>query len=265
MLIRAFFVLCLLVCTLFTIGVVGIRSLRGRVDTPSLLEPHIAQVRLGFVWSYAASIGPHVILFDTGPDPLGQGVMKMIQMLGHNTKDVKMIFFTHGHMDHTAAAHLFSDAHLWMGEQDSALAAGKIWPSSWVSAVFHFIAQPLPVHPNHLFYTEEVVVVGDKKVVRAIPLSGHTDGSFAYLYDEVLFVGDAFGYDGKHLVPTPNLFNPHPKENRLSIMKLHKLLRQSPLQRICTGHGGCTRAGEAHAQFDIFVAQMQREGEYESL
>ena len=247
MIIRALCILCLLLCTLFTVGVVGVRSMRGQASPPALLEPNIAQIKLGFVWAYAASIGKDVLLFDAGPDPLGQGISHMLTLLGHTGKDVRYIFLSHAHMDHTAAVGSFPHAQVFLGVGDIPLASGMQLPESWLGRLFTFIAQPAPVEvPHPLLHADEVIAVGERKTVRAIALKGHTPGSFAYLYDDMLFVGDAFGYDGKNLINTPKFFDPHPSQNRTSIQALHQRLLQVPLQRICTGHGGCTRPGEAH-------------------
>ena len=59
----------------------------------------------------------------------------------------------------------------------------------------------------------------DAKKVKAFPIPGHTPGSYAFLYDGVLFVGDAMIFKQGRLDPAIKLFEAHPDENKAAIRR----------------------------------------------
>ena len=62
--------------------------------------------------------------------------------------------------------------------------------------------------------TIDVSQDADAKKVKAFPIPGHTPGSYAFLYDGVLFVGDAMVFKQGRLDPAIKLFDAHPDENK---------------------------------------------------
>ena len=79
--------------------------------------------------------------------------------------------------------------------------------------------------------------------MKAFPIPGHTPGSYAFLYDGVLFVGDAMIFKQGRLDPAIKLFDAHPDENKASITPLQKQVENEEIDIVCTGHGGCTPQG----------------------
>ncbi len=90
----------------------------------------------------------------------------------------------------------------------------------------------------------------------AYPVPGHTRGSFAYLYDGVLFPGDIMVLKDGRLETTPSLFDAHPDENKASIRALKKALGDEPIDRVCTPHGGCTPQGLGGNLLNDFVSRL---------
>ena len=96
----------------------------------------------------------------------------------------------------------------------------------------------------------------DAKKVEAFPIPGHTPGSYAFLYDGVLFVGDAMIFKQGRLDPAIKLFDAHPAENKAAIRQLQKQIENEEIDIICTGHGGCTLKGLGRNQLIDLVARL---------
>ena len=92
--------------------------------------------------------------------------------------------------------------------------------------------------------------------MKAFPIPGHTAGSYAFLYDGVLFVGDAMIFKQGRLDPAIKLFDAHPEENKAAIRQLQKQIENEEIDIICTGHGGCTPKGLGRNQLIDLVARL---------
>ena len=83
-------------------------------------------------------------------------------------------------------------------------------------------------------------LVGDGEEVLAIPLPGHTPGSYAYLFDGVLFTGDAlYIHDGHMALSEPDAPELEPQSCG-GVSQLGALFRENRINLVCTGHRGCT-------------------------
>ena len=87
---------------------------------------------------------------------------------------------------------------------------------------------------------------GAAKTVKAYPVPGHAPGSFAFLYDGVLFVGDIMIFNQGRLDPTPGMLDPNPAVTKASIKSLRTRLAGETVDIVCTAHGGCTPKGLGH-------------------
>jgi glyoxylase-like metal-dependent hydrolase (beta-lactamase superfamily II) len=192
------------------------------------------------VYVYAARAGDKILLFDTGPDPQGRGLDGLLATLYAGRANVQDIFLTHAHGDHLAGVPLFPHARAHLGAPDVDLAGKEVRPDRLIPAVIGLLAPAPRVEISDPLNGEVEVDVGGNKKVRAIPTPGHTFGSYSYLYDGVLFVGDTLALDHGKLGPGPGVFTSDAVLQAESIAKL----KQISVDMVCTGHGGCTRAGE---------------------
>ena len=96
--------------------------------------------------------------------------------------------------------------------------------------------------------------------MKAFPIPGHTPGSYAFLYDGVLFVGDAMIFKQGRLDPAIKLFDAHPDDNKASIRQLQKQVENEEIDIVCTGHGGCTPKGLGRNQLTDLVARLRLAG-----
>jgi glyoxylase-like metal-dependent hydrolase (beta-lactamase superfamily II) len=245
---RLFRVAAVVGLLLLALGVVvflAMRAGRGSYEPPLKVAAETWGVRSGGgIWLYAARAGREVLLFDTGADPQGRPVDGLLAALGAGRSEVTHVFLTHGHFDHTAAASLFPQARVHIGAGDAALAAGRERPEGALGRIFSVLMPVPPARVTDPIEGEVEIPVGEGRSVRAIPMPGHTPGSYAFLFDGVLLVGDTLDYRAGKLGLTPAFFDAHPEANRASVVALAREMEGWPFDTLCTGHGGCTAAGE---------------------
>ena len=242
----------LVVLVILAIG--GIRGSRGSFSPPDILKPNMASVAVGHVHAFAARAGTNVVLFDTGPDPAGEGLDALLKAINASRKDVHDVFLTHCHGDHVAGAPLFPEARTWVGDGDVGMCDGSVPPEALMARVMSWVNTPPSVAATHRLTTDESVDVGVHQLVRAIPTPGHTPGSYAFLFDDVLFIGDSLVLDKGALKPAPGLFNPHPDAVLKALRGLKEALGDVPLDRVCAAHGGCTEPGGGAKALNDFLA-----------
>jgi hydroxyacylglutathione hydrolase len=254
---KGFFVVVVTIAVLVC-GTAGlIRFSRTRSSAPRTVKANLVSVEnAGGIYLFAARVGPHVVMFDTGLDPEGRPVDVALGALGAGREDVTDVFLTHGHMDHIAGAARLERARIHLGAGDVALASGRELPEAVVAQVLARIAPGPPVSTNDALSGPAAVDVGNGRTVRALPVPGHTPGSYAFLYDGVLFVGDIMTFKEGQLEPPPKLFDPHPEENRASIRSLKTQLGSDAVETVCTAHGGCTPTGLGQSLLDDLVSRV---------
>ena len=101
-----------------------------------------------------------------------------------------------------------------------------------------------------------IALVGTDRPAIAIPVPGHTRGSVAYLFDGVLFVGDALEYKQGRLELPAGPFVEDEAASLRSIAQLPASIGTAELRIICTGHGGCTPPGTGPALLAELVGRL---------
>jgi glyoxylase-like metal-dependent hydrolase (beta-lactamase superfamily II) len=254
---RRFAKLLLFLVLLVVLGLLGMNIYRLTFQKPEPVQSSVTRLRNGFVDFYAAKNGPRVLLFDAGTDPLGRGLDALLTSMSASRDDVTDLFLTHGHGDHLGAASLCRNAKVHAGAKDAGLVDGSDAPLK--SKVVGWLMPVPSVKVSHPLDGAVDVNVGAGATVKAIPVSGHTPGSYFYLWEKVLFVGDSINYDAKKgaLELPPDSFDSDPAELRKSIAGLGKTLASIKFERICTGHGGCTPPAETKKLLDDLIKTMQ--------
>jgi hydroxyacylglutathione hydrolase len=229
--------------TLLVLMTIFGRVLRHRATTVREIRPGVKHVTNLFTEMYGARAGNRVMLFDAGVDERGDALDALLAGLGATRDQVTDVFLSHGHFDHVAAAALCKNARIHVGVQDTDLLSHKMriepGPARWLSKLY---SVPPVSATDALLERAEIDVGGGEKVI-AIPLPGHTPGSYLYLFRGVLFTGDSMQRWGKHLEFAMASFSVSPADNRKNIAALGKL----DVQMVCTGHQGCTPDGEGSA------------------
>jgi hydroxyacylglutathione hydrolase len=230
----------------FVAFVATMRHLRHRSSPPEQLGRVLRERNL-FTDISGARTSAGVILFDAGVDPEGGALDRLLGALGATRSDVHDVFLTHGHFDHVAAAPLCVHARIRVGAPDvefMAQRAPMIAPLA--GRLFRDLLPVNPVLATDPMTGRLEIPVGDDKVL-ALPLPGHTPGSYAFVFDKILFVGDSITIDGDKLGYAMSLFTIDNDGNHRAVAALGGFLDGVDVQMICTGHQGCTPQGKAPA------------------
>ena len=121
-----------------------------------------------------------------------------------NGRLVHAILLTHGHFDHTAGARNYPNSNVIAGPGESALVAGEEEAGGWMARM----SKPLMGESNYKppllreFVDGEVIEI-DGETITAFHVPGHTMGSAAYLWHDVLFVGDTIVGRGDYVNELP--------------------------------------------------------------
>ena len=205
--------------------------------------PDVRIIKDGFVSATPVDFGVvdvgegRVVLIDAGDDPKGAALRTELARRRVGLDAVVAIFFTHGHRDHTAGAHLCPNAALYALDADVALVEGREGSHGPLTSMLG--AKPTGLHVHGL-KDGAVTTVGTKSI-RAIAMPGHTGGSAAYLVSGVLFLGDSAGMktDGKLALP-PWVLSDDVAKDRASLVALGKMLEseKAAVVAIVPGHTG---------------------------
>jgi glyoxylase-like metal-dependent hydrolase (beta-lactamase superfamily II) len=243
-LLKGILVLLVVLAVVVVGGGAAIRLSRSKAAAPVVVKQDLISLESsGGIYLFAARAGGKVILFDTGADPGAAPVDAALAALGAGRGDVSDVFLTHGHGDHTAGASQLPRARIHLGAGDVALAQRLAEPEAVAARIMRVVIPAPPVTASDPLAGPSSIDLGGSRAVRALPVPGHTPGSYAFLYDGVLFVGDIMIFKEGRLEPTPRLFNPRPEENAASIRSLTAQLRGADVDTVCTAHGGCTPRG----------------------
>ncbi len=243
------------------VGVVGGARLARRTTSPPVsVTERVQRERNLFSDLYGARTDDGgVILFDAGLDPAGGALDMLLVGLGASRDDVRQVFLTHGHFDHVASAPLCGHAKIRVGAPDVDFMAKRVpivapWPGQALSKLF-----PVPaVLATDPMTGKLEIPVGHDKVL-AIPLPGHTPGSYVYVFDKVLFAGDSITINGDELGYAMASFSVDNPANHKAIAALGDALAGVDVQTVCTGHQGCTKPGRAPSMLAALVAKAKAE------
>jgi hydroxyacylglutathione hydrolase len=253
---RNLFALAVIVVVLGGGALVAFRVARQKPSTPEEIKPNLMAVSSAGSYLYAARVGQHVVLFDTGADPAGNPVDIALTALHAGRGDVSDVFLTHAHGDHLAGASGLTGAHVHLGAGDVPYAEGR---SAWDSLLLRVMSKGMgapSINVSSPLNGVQVVDLGGGNIVKAIPVPGHTPGSYAFLYDRVLFIGDTAIFKQGRLDRGPGLFDSNGDQVKASVTALKQQLVGAELEAVCTGHGGCTPLGLGRTLFDDFVGRV---------
>jgi glyoxylase-like metal-dependent hydrolase (beta-lactamase superfamily II) len=138
-----------------------------------------------YAWVVPAGKGK-VVIVDAGQDPDARSLSTEV-----GGREVVAILLTHAHADTIAGIDAFPDAPVYLGPGEKALLTGETESKGWMAA---WLARSLP-RPRLPEKVEEVadgqeLELGQARF-RAVHLPGHTGGSVAWVWRDVVFVGDA--------------------------------------------------------------------------
>jgi glyoxylase-like metal-dependent hydrolase (beta-lactamase superfamily II) len=188
-----------------------------------------------FFWVVPVDDG--VVLVDTGDDAEGVLLKKAV-----DGRRVHAVLVTHGHDDHTAGAHTLTGARVLVGEGDIAPMRGQ---RPWRGAV-QTVSRTLMPQREALELPPTLEGIADgfelrmgRDTFRAVALEGHTSGSMAYVFKDVLFGGDAAMAQNGRIAPAPAAFSDDPLMAQESVQLLHNV----EFKYVLDGHNGRSDVG----------------------
>lgn len=208
------------------------RAQAARVE--AALEVVGVDTRPSFAWILKTAHG--AALVDAGADVSGEAIRAELDAEHVPLEKVHTILLTHGHWDHFAAAHLFPNAKVYAGPGEADFLRGaRRYGSSAQTLLGGFVERPpVPAHVQELHDGEKLDVDGE--AIQVIHLPGHTPGSVAFLWSNLLFSGDALEGTNKGVKLQPRFFSDDWAQARESLRKLPGL----PFTRMADGHAGVT-------------------------
>jgi glyoxylase-like metal-dependent hydrolase (beta-lactamase superfamily II) len=239
--------------------VVTARVLRHQSTPPEAIGPRVQRERKLFTEIYGARAGGGIIIFDAGVDPAGAALDRLLGAFSATRSDVAHVFLSHGHFDHVAASPLCAHAKIHVGAADVDFLAQRapVYGTFGVKLLNAIFPVP-PVTATEGLAGKSEILVGNDKIV-AIPVPGHTQGSYLYAFDRILFAGDSINIDGDKLDFAMAPFTLDKEGNRRSIAGLDKALEGIDVQIVCTGHQGCTPPGRAPAMLAALIERAKSE------
>jgi glyoxylase-like metal-dependent hydrolase (beta-lactamase superfamily II) len=218
----------------------SLRANRHDTSVPTAVTSRVAGVRNFLSDVYAARVGNRVIVFDAGMDPEAHALELLLESLGSDLGSVSDIFLTHGHFDHVAAAGRCPGAKIHIGAADADMLAHRAPSRALVPRLFGALLSVPAVEASDRLQGKAEIDLGNGESVIAVPLPGHTPGSYVYLFDGVLFTGDALyvGDQGIRLAAPED--EGLVRDTCRGIALVNTLFRKHRVSAICTGHRGCT-------------------------
>lgn len=198
--------------------------------------PEVVGVHDGQSYAWILRTKNGAVLVDTGADVSGKVLLQELAAQGLGLRDVHTVLLTHAHKDHWGAAHLFPQARVLVGPGDEDVLAGVVKLHAPAVRLYSRLVPdpPLPARREELRDGQVLELDGER--VQVVHVPGHTPGSVAYLWKDLLFTGDALMRRRNGVGPAPSLLNEDTARARESLRALLEL----PFTRAADGHTGLT-------------------------
>jgi glyoxylase-like metal-dependent hydrolase (beta-lactamase superfamily II) len=164
--------------------------------------------------SYLIENSGEPVLIETGPDTTFHKLEKSINGLGYSIKDIRNVFVTHIHLDHSGAAWRFAEAgakiHVHpfgathLADPEKLVASAKRIYNDQMETLWGDI-RPIARENINAIGDREKIKIGHVSI-EAVETPGHASHHHSYLADGLLFTGDVAGIcigNGPVLPPTP--------------------------------------------------------------
>ncbi len=250
-----------LVLVVVSVALVAVaRMLRHSTSPPEIIG-RVQRERNLFTDIYGARTPTGVILFDAGVDQAGTALDRLLAGLNATRDDVREVFLTHGHFDHVSASPLCTHAKIRVGAPDVEFLAQRApMIAPLAGKMLRAVFPPPPIEASDPLVGKVEIPVGGPDKVLAVPTPGHTPGSYVFVFDKTLFVGDSMIIDGDKLDFCMRAFSIDPAGNHRAVAALREALAGVDVQTVCTGHMGCTPPGRGATMLADLLDRAKKEG-----
>lgn len=137
------------------------------------------------VASFLIDTGAGLILIDTGlcPETLYL-LIDRIWRSGHDPKDIKKIFLTHWHGDHSSCArylHEMTGAEIWLSKEDEVEHQRSLHDEEFQK---HIPPMEIPDYTVTNFYDDDKPIVMGNMIIRTKLCPGHTPGVTSFFFED---------------------------------------------------------------------------------
>jgi hydroxyacylglutathione hydrolase len=206
-------------------------------------QPGVVGVLSAYSYAWIIKTEHGAVLVDAGVETDAAAILRELSALGMTADQVHTVLMTHGHNDHFGGLGMFPNARVLIGEGDGAYLRGE------KTTMPKFMLPKVNVPANVEELSGDSTLTLDGAEIRAISIPGHTAGSLAYLYKNVLFTGDSLMQREGKLQLGPTFFCDDAGENARSITRLEGLA----FDLVADGHAGLT--ADAKPKLQAFVAR----------
>ena len=195
---------------------------------------------------YVARTDSGVIAIDLGWTGYEDALPRALRNVNAGSSDVRFVFLTHAHRDHIAAWPLVKHATFVIGASEVPAFTGSAGYSGWAAKMgdgLNTYPQPQPGELKLVPVSSDTLIALGRDTVFVFPIPGHTAGSVAFLFREILFGGDAINWrPGSGFQGARPEFSDSIAQNRESLRALWSRLAEDRVRIVCTAHGKCARS-----------------------
>ena len=236
--------------TLFILGGAYLWSIMPRLTQDRLeLPPNVVGINTGFAYSWLIPTENGVLLIDAGHDTQGIAIKEQLTQQGYSTNDVHTVLLTHGHSDHWGGTAAFPKAEIYIHEADVSL-FNRSEPEVQNPAINFLQTQmtkDLIAPTAYQIINGDQILEIDGEQFKVISIPGHTAGSIAILWANILFLGDSALKGETGLENPPGMFGGNHAQTKMSL----KPLLNEDFSIIAPAHSSFIENG--HEALEIFI------------
>jgi glyoxylase-like metal-dependent hydrolase (beta-lactamase superfamily II) len=198
------------------------------IETNEIIS-NIFAVKSSIVNLFLIKTGDQYIAIDGGNNV--KTINNELIKLNIDPNNITAVFLTHTDFDHVAAIKLFTNAKIYLSEQEEQLINGN------TARFYSIVGNKIDTKNYELLEDKQILKIGDIKI-QGLLIPGHTPGTMCYVInDKYLFTGDALSIKDGKIDKFNEFFN---MDTKMAINSIEKLIGIPGMEYIFTAHYGYT-------------------------